>query len=58
MAKRETSAVQAPPPSKKSKGHGAPKKQLTGRQKAAIFIITLGHEIASDIFKHLRDDEI
>ncbi|MDC7228571.1 MAG: flagellar motor switch protein FliG [Spirochaetales bacterium] len=34
------------------------KKDLTGRQKAAIFLVTLGSEISSEIFKHLRDDEI
>ena len=34
------------------------KKALTGRQKAAVFLVTLGSEIASDIFKHLREDEI
>ncbi|ORC34278.1 flagellar motor switch protein FliG [Marispirochaeta aestuarii] len=41
---------------------GAPKKglkkELTGRQKAAIFLVTLGSEISSEIFKHLREDEI
>jgi flagellar motor switch protein FliG len=39
-------------------GKPGPKKQMTGRQKAAVFIISLGHEIAAEIFKHLRDDEI
>ena len=34
------------------------KKDLTGRQKAAIFLVTLGSDISSEIFKHLRDDEI
>ena len=34
------------------------KKDLNGRQKAAIFLVTLGAEISSEIFKHLRDDEI
>jgi len=45
-------------PVRKSGKAGGPKKALTGRQKAAVFIITLGHEIAAEIFKHLRDDEI
>lgn len=31
---------------------------LTGRQKAAILLITLGPEVSAEIFKHLRDDEI
>ena len=39
-------------------GKGKVKKDLTGRQKAAIFLVTLGSEISSEIFKHLRDDEI
>ncbi|MBN1649383.1 MAG: flagellar motor switch protein FliG [Spirochaetales bacterium] len=34
------------------------KKELTGRQKAAIFLVTLGSEISAEIFKHLREDEI
>jgi flagellar motor switch protein FliG len=50
-------------PSSTSKKHGAAhggshKKQLTGRQKAAIFLVTLGSEISAEIFKHLREDEI
>ena len=40
---------------KTAAGH---KKTLTGRQKAAIFLVTLGSEISSEIFKHLREDEI
>jgi flagellar motor switch protein FliG len=34
------------------------KNQLTGRQKAAVFLITLGPEIAAEVFKHLREDEV
>ena len=34
------------------------KSQLTGRQKAAIFLVTLGTDVSSEIFKHLREDEI
>ncbi|MCG8478037.1 MAG: flagellar motor switch protein FliG, partial [Spirochaetales bacterium] len=34
------------------------RQQLGGRQKAAIFLVTLGSEISSEIFKHLREDEI
>lgn len=34
------------------------KSNLSGRQKAAIFLITLGPEIAAEIFKHLREDEV
>ena len=34
------------------------KKELTGRQKAAVFLVTIGSEISAEIFKHLREDEI
>jgi flagellar motor switch protein FliG len=33
-------------------------KEYTGRQKAAIFLVTIGSEIAAEIFKYLREDEI
>jgi flagellar motor switch protein FliG len=39
-----------------AKGIQAP--TLTGRQKAAILLISLGPEVSAQIFKHLRDDEI
>ncbi|GAC43126.1 flagellar motor switch protein [Paenibacillus popilliae ATCC 14706] len=31
---------------------------MTGRQKAAILLITLGPEVSAQIFQHLRDEEI
>ena len=31
-------------------------KSLTGRQKAAIFLISLGPEVSAEIMKHLRED--
>lgn len=34
------------------------KRELNGRQKAAVFLVTLGTEVSSEIFKHLREDEI
>lgn len=34
------------------------KTSLTGRQKAAIFLIAVGSDVSSEIFKHLREDEI
>jgi flagellar motor switch protein FliG len=34
------------------------KTQLTGRQKAAVFLVSLGSDISAEIFKHLREDEI
>ena len=33
-------------------------KDYTGRQKAAIFRVTIGSEISAEIFKYLREDEI
>ncbi|WP_217595916.1 flagellar motor switch protein FliG [Cohnella sp. GbtcB17] len=32
--------------------------QLSGRQKAAILLITLGPEVSAQVFKHLREEEI
>jgi len=32
--------------------------ELTGKEKAAILLISLGPEISSDIFKHLDDEEV
>ncbi len=34
------------------------KLQLTGRQKAAVFLVSLGTDVSAEIFKHLREDEI
>ncbi|MDR2094937.1 MAG: flagellar motor switch protein FliG [Treponema sp.] len=34
------------------------KTENTGRQKAAIFLVTIGSEISAEIFKYLREDEI
>lgn len=39
-------------------GGATHREDLTGRQKAAIFLVTLGSEISAEIFKHLREDEI
>ncbi|MDR0760112.1 MAG: flagellar motor switch protein FliG [Treponema sp.] len=33
-------------------------KEFTGRQKAAIFLVSVGSDISSEIFKYLREDEI
>lgn len=33
-------------------------KELTGRQKAAILLISLGPEISAKVFSHLREEEI
>ncbi|MDR0539145.1 MAG: flagellar motor switch protein FliG [Spirochaetaceae bacterium] len=33
-------------------------KDFTGRQKAAIFLVSIGSEVSAEIFKYLREDEI
>jgi flagellar motor switch protein FliG len=55
-AKPKTQAKPVPKPasSKRPKDY----RNLTGRQKAAIFLVSLGSEISSEIFKHLREDEV
>ena len=37
---------------------GTNTKDYTGREKAAMLLITLGPELSSKIFKHLKEDEI
>lgn len=39
-------------------GHHKKKEKLNGRQKAAIFLVTVGSEVSSEIFKYLREDEV
>ncbi len=39
-------------------GGGGGKRQLSGKQKAAIFLVILGPEVSSTIFKYLKEDEI
>ncbi len=58
MAKAGAAAPQTAAPPAAKKAGGGTRKQLTGRQKAAIFLVTLGSDISSEIFKHLREDEI
>jgi flagellar motor switch protein FliG len=57
MAKDPKAAGAPKAPGQKKSG-GGHRKDLTGRQKAAVFLVTLGSEISSEIFKHLREDEI
>ena len=40
------------------KGGAKDYKKLTGRQKAAIFLVSLGSDVSSEIMKHLREDEV
>jgi flagellar motor switch protein FliG len=57
MAKTQAPIPQPPTGGAPPKRSGS-KKDMTGRQKAAIFLVTLGSEISAEIFKHLREDEI
>jgi len=45
-----------------SGGSAGPKKkgakEYTGRQKSAIFLVSIGSELSAEIFKYLREDEI
>ncbi|HUH44503.1 MAG TPA: flagellar motor switch protein FliG, partial [Treponemataceae bacterium] len=60
MAAQAKSKPSAPAGATASTGSKKPKdyKSLTGRQKAAIFLVSLGSELSAEIFKHLREDEI
>ena len=43
---------------KGGKGHKGKKRNLTGREKAAVFLVSVGPEVSADIFKHLKEDEV
>ncbi len=58
MAKQTRAATAGTSSSSSSSKKGGIRKELTGRQKAAIFLVTVGSEISAEIFKHLREDEI
>jgi flagellar motor switch protein FliG len=44
--------------SSRSHSTSSSKKHFTGKQKAAIFLISLGQEVSSEIFKHLKEAEV
>ncbi len=55
----------AKPAAKGGKGSGGGKKggakdykSLSGKQKAAMFLVLLGSDVSSEIMKHLREDEV
>ena len=60
MAKTNAAAASDPRDKASAVGGKAAqhKEDLSGKQKAAIFLVTLGSDISSEIFKHLREDEI
>lgn len=40
------------------KGRTSKRKNLTGKEKAAIFLISIGSEVSSEVLKHLKEEEI
>ena len=57
MAKKPAPAAASSPAPAQS-GNVRKKANLSGRQKAAVFLVTLGSELSAEVFKHLREDEI
>ena len=45
-------------PSAAKKSGAKDYKSLTGRQKAAIFLVALGSDVSAEVMKHLREDEV
>src|SRR3954462_12705769 len=58
MAELKTPTLQSPSNEAGSKPSPSPASKMTGRQKAAIMLVTLGPERAAQLFGHMRDDEI
>ncbi|MDR2101054.1 MAG: flagellar motor switch protein FliG [Treponema sp.] len=54
MAKISTASPGAGAGGAKKKGA----KEFSGRQKAAIFLVSIGSDISAEVFKYLREDEI
>lgn len=58
MADKKAGASAATMDHKKPGTPGSKKKTLTGREKAAVFLVSVGPEVSADIFKHLKEDEV
>src|SRR3954465_12821674 len=58
MAELKTPSLPAAAVAEMAKAVQSPTAKLNGRQKAAVMLVTLGPERASQLFGHLRDDEI
>jgi flagellar motor switch protein FliG len=58
MAELKTPSLPAAAIAEMAKQPVAPTAKMKGRQKAAVLLVTLGPERASQLFGHLRDDEI
>jgi flagellar motor switch protein FliG len=54
MAQATNTSQNSASASSKKKGN----KEFNGRQKAAIFLVSVGSDISAEIFKYLREDEI
>ncbi|CAN5214276.1 hypothetical protein BH20ACT16_BH20ACT16_10510 [soil metagenome] len=48
----------APPESKQLAAPARRASRLGGREKAAVLLVSLGHERAAEVFRHLKEDEI
>ncbi len=57
-AKSKPAAKPVLKPAGSSKKGSKDFKSLNGRQKAAIFLVSIGSDVSSDIMKHLREDEV
>jgi flagellar motor switch protein FliG len=58
MAELKTPSLPAAAVAEMAKATQSPTAKMSGRQKAAVLLVTLGPERASQLFGHLRDDEI
>jgi flagellar motor switch protein FliG len=58
MATKKATAVEHKSPPQTTTSRKGKKRTLTGREKAAIFLVSVGPEVSADIFKHLKEDEV
>jgi flagellar motor switch protein FliG len=54
----ETSGRQSHPPVEHHESSAPKKPDVSGARKAAIFCLSLGEDAASEVFKHLGEDEV
>jgi flagellar motor switch protein FliG len=54
----DAEATELPPPPSQPRLPQRTPPRVSGRQKAAVLLISLGPEKAAEVFKHMREDEI
>lgn len=54
LTKVETPDLPPAPPAPRSQGYN----QQTGSRKAAVLIVSMGDDVASEVFKHLTEEEV